>query len=220
MSALSSAKIPGVILAAGEAKRFQTVSKFASSQVRRCQKKANKLLLPFRGKPVIYHTLKEMLKSQLEPILLVLGYESEKVIEAIRELKHHPKLQIIFNDLWASGRASSVRAAIEKLPEDAPGVLFLPGDMPLMKRRLIDLVANTFRETQKLCFPLHKGEKGHPVVFPKALLSELAQLSGDTSGFKLVKKHWDEAVKLPLEDESTQLDLDTLEDYERLLELE
>jgi len=215
-----SATIPGVILAAGEAKRFQIVSKLASLQVRKRQKKANKLLLPFRGKPVIYHVLKEMLNSQLEPVLLVLGYESEKVIEAIRELKHHPKLQIIFNEQWASGRASSVKAAIEQLPEDAPGALFLPGDMPLMKHRLIDLVAKTFCESQKLCFPLFKGEKGHPVAFPKALLAELAELTGDTSGFELVKKHWDEAVKLPLEDESTQFDLDTLEDYERLLKLE
>lgn len=212
MSELSSVKIPGVILAAGEAKRFQTVSKR--------QKKANKLLLPFRGKPLIYHPLEEMLNSQLEPVLLVVGYEHERVIEALGELKHHPKLQIIFNEQWASGRASSVRAAIEKLPEDAPGALFLPGDMPLMKRSLIDLVASTFQETQRLCFPLYKGEKGHPVAFPKALLSELASLSGDTSGFELIKKHWGEAVKLPLEDESTQFDLDAYEDYERLLELE
>ena len=220
MSALSSLKVPGVILAAGEAKRFQTVSKLASLQVRKCQKRANKLLLPFRGKPVIYHTLNEMLNSQLEPVLLVLGYECERVIEAIGELKHHPKLQIVFNGQWASGRASSVRAAIEQFPEDAPGAVFLPGDMPLMKSSLLDLVANTFRETQKLCFPLYKSEKGHPVAFPKALLSELAGLSGDVSGFELIKTHWDEAMKLPLDDESTQFDLDTFDDYEHLLELE
>ncbi len=211
MSALSSSKIPGVVLAAGEARRFQTVSK--------CQKRANKLLLPFRGKPVIYHTLKEMLNSQLEPVLLVVGYEHEKVTDALRELKHHPKLHIVLNEQWASGRASSVRAAIQKLPEDAIGALFLPGDMPLMKRHLIDLVAKRFRETQRLCFPLFKGEKGHPVAFPKALLSELAELTGDTSGLELIKKNWAEAVKLPLDDEAAQFDLDTYEDYDRLLKL-
>jgi molybdenum cofactor cytidylyltransferase len=198
--------IAGVVLAAGEGARF---------------KEGNKLLLPFRGKPVIYHAVREALRSKLEPLLLVIGHEGERVLAALEGLRHDPKLMVVRNPRWRSGRASSVNAAIERLPEDARGAVFLQGDMPLMTHQVIDRVAEEFAKSgARLCFPLYRGEKGHPVAFSRELLAELHQLRGDRSGLALVKKYWDEALKLPLEDGSTQFDLDTHEDYLRLLDLE
>ncbi len=198
--------IPGIVLAAGDSSRFEG---------------RNKLLLPFRGRPVIYHVVREALSSQLEPVFLVLGYTGEEVLTALAELGHHPKLRIIRNELWRSGRASSVRAGIAALPEGAPGALFLQGDMPLVTSELIDLVLEgLLKSGALLCFPIYKGEKGHPVAFARELLPELARLEGDTSGLALVKRYWDLAWKIPLEEGSTQFDLDTPGDYARLLELE
>ena len=198
--------IAGVILAAGEGSRF---------------KGENKLLLPFRGRAVIYHVTREALRSRLDPVLLVFGHEGAKVVAALADLELDPKLEVIENPAWRSGRASSVKAAIAALPTDARGALFLQGDMPLVTHQLIDSVAAEFaRSGARLCFPIYNGEKGHPVAFSRELLPELAELSGDQSGWALVKKHWAEAAKLPLEDGATQFDLDTPEAYAQLLELE
>ena len=198
--------LPGVVLAAGEGRRF---------------KLGNKLLLPFRGKAVIYHVVREALESELDLVILVLGHESERVLEALEELAEVPKLRAVKNEGWRSGRASSVRAGIAALPGGARGALFLQGDMPLMTSELIDLVAEGLIESNApLCFPVYRGEKGHPVAFARELLPELARLQGDQSGLPVVKRYWDLAHKLPLEDGLTQFDLDTEEDYARLLELE
>lgn len=198
--------IPGIVLAAGDSSRF---------------KGGNKLLLPFRGRPVIYHAVRAALGARLEPVILVLGYESERVLAALGDLACAPKLRPVKNELWRSGRASSVRAGLGALPQDAAGALFLQGDMPLMTSELIDLVIEgLIGGNAPLCFPVYRGEKGHPVAFARELLPELARLEGDTSGLALVKRYWERAKKIPLEDGSTQFDLDTEEDYARLLELE
>lgn len=198
--------IAGVVLAAGEGTRFQ---------------EGNKLLLPFRGRAVIYHVVREALRSLLDSVFLVVGYERERLLEALEGQREDPKLRVLQNNRWRSGRASSVNAAIEALPGDAIGAIFLQGDMPLMTTELIDFVAERFVKTGvRICFPLHKGEKGHPVAFSRELLSELRRLRGDQSGQALVRAHWDEALKLTLDNGSTQLDLDTYEDYQRLLDRE
>ena len=195
--------LPGVVLAAGQGTRFQG---------------AYKLLLPFRGHAIIYHTVKAMLDSQLSPVLLVVGFEHENVLKALSELGDHSKLQMVHNERWQTGRASSVKVAISRLPKDVPGALFLPGDMPLMTSALIDRVAQRFLQTSKLCFPVYQGQKGHPTAFPRELLPQFDELEGETSGLTIVQRHWDEAEKIELEasDEFTQLDLDTGADYERL----
>ncbi|MFQ5796212.1 MAG: NTP transferase domain-containing protein [Candidatus Bipolaricaulia bacterium] len=193
--------LPGIILAAGEGSRFG---------------KSNKLLVPFRGEPVIRHVVRAVLCSKLDPVILVTGYESERAVAALGEFAQHSKLQIIHNERWRSGRTSSVRAAIDVLPDDAPGAVFLQADMPLMDRETIDAVVDAFLAHRKLCFPVHQGRKGHPTALPRDLLSELYQLWGDTTGFALVNVHWDEAIKLRLKDERTQFDLDTEVDYRTL----
>lgn len=145
----------------------------------------------------------------------------EKVLAALRSLSDDRKLEVIRNEHWRSGRASSVNTAIGALPDDARGAVFLQGDMPLMTHHLIDLVVKEFvKSGVRICFLLHKGGKGHPVAFSRELLAELQGLCGDQSGFALARKHWDEALKLPLDDELTQFDLDTNKDYLRLLDLE
>jgi molybdenum cofactor cytidylyltransferase len=200
---MKSKKIPGVILAAGDSTRFEI---------------GNKLLMPLGGHAVIYHTTRAMLASELEVVFLITGFERTKIIRALEELGRHSKLSVIENPDWPTGRASSVRGAIERLHKDAPGALFLPGDMPLMTSALINRVINQFAELGTLTFPVLNGEKGHPVAFPRLLWPEVLKLQGETSALSLVKTHWADAQKIPLEsgEEVTQWDIDTPEEYEQI----
>jgi molybdenum cofactor cytidylyltransferase len=200
---LKETMIPGILLAAGAGRRFGQ----------------NKLLLPFRGHTVLYHTVQTALEAPLEPVVLVLGYESEKALAALAELQDSPKLRVVHNPHWEQGRASSLHLALRALPPDAPGALVLLGDMPLMTSELIARVVKVFRDTQKLCFPVSGGSVGRPVALPKSLFGEFTRLQGDESGLKILQKYWEDAVKLELapDEEPTQWDVDTLEDFERML---
>jgi len=80
-------------------------------------------------------------------------------------------------------------------------------------------VVKAFLDTKKLCFPIYRGSAGRPVALPRSLFREFAKLHGDESGLKIVQKHWESAVKLELapDEEPTQWDVDTPEDWERML---
>lgn len=195
---LNAPHIPGIVLAAGAG--------------RRCG--SQKLLWELKGQAVIYHALRAALEAPLEPVYLVLGCDSNKVLTALAELRDAPKLRILHNRRWASGRASSLQLGLRSLPDHAPGAVILLGDMPLMTSGLIARVAKNFQATKKLCFPLYRGEIGRPVALPRALFAKFCKLQGDESGLAILKAHWDEAAKLELSPAaaSTQLDLDTPDD--------
>ncbi|MEM2002095.1 MAG: nucleotidyltransferase family protein [Candidatus Methanomethylicaceae archaeon] len=195
--------MPGIVLAAGASRRLGQ----------------NKLLVPFRGHTVLYHALRTALEAPLDPVVLVLGYESERALIAIEELRSSPKLRIALNAQWEQGRASSLKLGLRTLPPDAPGTLVLLGDMPLMTRALIARVATAFLDTKKLCFPVYRGSAGRPVAIPRELFSEFARLHSDESGLKIIQKYWDTAVKLELtpDEEPTQWDIDAPEDLQSFL---
>lgn len=64
--------------------------------------------------------------------------------------------------------------------------------------------------------PSYFGKSGHPVFFSHHLFSEFHHLKGDEGGKKVIKKaiHHE---KIDVLNEGIVLDVDTKEDYERLL---
>jgi molybdenum cofactor cytidylyltransferase len=195
--------IPGIILAAGASHRFGQ----------------NKLLIPLGGHAVLYHALQAALTAPLDPVILVLGYECDKALQALEELRGSPKLRVLKNSHWAQGRAESLKLGLAAVPAHAPGAVVLLGDMPLMTPALIARVVQAFLRAHTLCFPIYRGLPGRPVAIPRELFGEFAQLSGDASGLPILQKHWERAIKLELapDEEPTQWDIDTPEDLERML---
>ena len=195
--------IPGIVLAAGASHRFGQ----------------NKLLIPLGGHAVLYHALQAALTAPLDPVILVLGYECDKALQALEELRGSPKLRVLKNSHWAQGRAESLKLGLAAVPAHAPGAVVLLGDMPLVTPALIARVAQAFLRAHTLCFPIYRGLPGRPVVIPRELFGEFAQLSGDASGLPILQKYWERAIKLELapDEEPTQWDIDTPEDLERML---
>jgi molybdenum cofactor cytidylyltransferase len=195
--------IPGIILAAGASHRFGQ----------------NKLLIPLGGHAVLYHALQAALTAPLDPVILVLGYECDKALQALEELRGSPKLLVLKNSHWAQGRAESLKLGLAAVPAHAPGAVVLLGDMPLVTPALIARVAQAFLRAHTLCFPIYRGLPGRPVAIPRELFGEFAQLCGDASGLPILQKHWERAIKLELapDEEPTQWDIDTPEDLERML---
>ncbi len=195
--------IPGIILAAGASHRFGQ----------------NKLLISLSGHAVLYHALQAAIAAPLDPVILVLGYECEKALQALEELRSSPKLRVLTNPHWERGRAESLKLGLAAVPSHAPGTVVLLGDMPLVTPELIARVVEAFLHTQKLCFPIYQGSPGRPVAIPRELFGEFEQLSGNASGLPILQKYWEQALKLELapHEEPTQWDIDTPEDLRRVL---
>ena len=58
--------------------------------------------------------------------------------------------------------------------------------------------------------------RGHPLAFSRRLFPELETLHGDKAVWKLLDRHAEEAVDVPV-DGPIPRDVDTLEDYQALL---
>jgi molybdenum cofactor cytidylyltransferase len=82
-------------------------------------------------------------------------------------------------------------------------------------RSLVDLHASTLAP---LAAPMVDGRRANPVLFDRRTFPDLLALEGDTGGRSLFSKY--QPVWLPWLDSSLVLDVDTQEDYERLLALE
>lgn len=194
------ARIPGLVLAAGRGKRFSGGPKLAAA---------------LAGRPVLRHVVENALASKLDPVIVVLGCEAEAGLKALHGLDD-PRLRVVFNPFWESGKASSIEVGLREAPMMCAGVVALLGDMPMVKPWLIDRVLQEFERSHRLTFPVINGpkgaQKGYPTAFPRELFGEIRSLTGDDTAMAAVREHWQEAVKIPLEDGSTQADIDTAED--------
>lgn len=187
-------QIPGVILAAGEARRFGKI----------------KQLMPWGSRTVIENVIYSALVAGLDPIYVVLGANAILIKEKIIDW---PVLLLINRD-WINGQGSSLKLAARNLPANGLGLLALLGDQPQITPDLIWAVALKGLQSGKVTRPLIGDRRGHPVYFPQPCLGMLRELKPEQSGRDVVRAYPNEL--LPWFDETMALDMDTPEDYKNL----
>ena len=93
--------ISAILLAAGQSKRM---------------KGKNKLSEKIRGIPLIKHSVKNILDSTIDELIVVLGYEQESIKKLIGE---NLKIKFIFNKDFESGMASSIKVGLNNLSDNS-----------------------------------------------------------------------------------------------------
>lgn len=124
----------------------------------------NKLLLPFRGKTMLEHTIAVAGRAS-NHISIVLGHEKELL------LPYLDNLCIIDNPDYQTGQESSIRAALRCL-DGSEDFAFVPGDLPLLE---VKDYTTTFAllSTHEIVRPAFHGTPGHPIAY-RAYLAEEA----------------------------------------------
>jgi molybdenum cofactor cytidylyltransferase len=190
------APIAGIVLAAGQSIRFG----------------AAKQILPWEDMTLAAHSVRTALDAGLDPVLVVLGHEAERVERSLRGLPVRP----VFNPEFAAGQGTSVRKGVDSLPSRTGAAVFLLADQPLATADLVRAIVCAHRRTlAPACVPVFEGRRGNPVLFDKALFGELRTLRGDEGGRALLEKYRSALVSVPASRAILQ-DVDTPEDYERL----
>jgi molybdenum cofactor cytidylyltransferase len=191
-----SERTAGIILAAGASRRYGSP----------------KLLLPWKGAPLIRHVATTALQAGLDPVIVVAGEHAAAIREA---LEGHPA-EVVQNSDWESGQSSTVRAGLEALPEGIGAAVFLLGDQPQippsLPKALVELHASTLAP---IVAPIVDGQRANPVLFDRVTFSDLLNLSGDMGGRALFSRYV--VTWLEWHDPSVLRDIDTPEDYQILL---
>ncbi|MGB1088861.1 MAG: nucleotidyltransferase family protein, partial [Alphaproteobacteria bacterium] len=118
------------------------------------------------------------------------------------------------NPHFSDGMSGSVRvgiSAIQRHAQAVKGVMVLPADKPHIHWQTLDDLASAANST-----PLratYQGTPGHPAYLPAHLFPALLALEGD-QGARSLDLTWHE---LALDDPAIVEDVDTWDDYERIL---
>ncbi len=175
--------------------------------------KRNKLLLPFRGKTVIENTVTGFLNSQIDGVMVILGNEKKEIRQA---LASYP-VQFIENHRYDQGMSTSVQAGIRSMSGDSDidGVMVIPGDMPLVQSKTVNLLLDTYKDSHFSIFiPVYQGKKGHPVLFDRLLFPQLLDISGDVGAREVVQKNISRCLVINTDDPGILIDIDCPEEYQ------
>jgi molybdenum cofactor cytidylyltransferase len=192
-------RVAGVILAAGASQRLGQP----------------KQLLAWRGEPLVRHVVRAAAEAGLNPLKIVTGAYSDQIEAALQGLPG----QVVHNACWESGQATSVIAGVQALPSTVGAAVFLLADQPQVPATLLrSLVARHAQTLAPLVAPMVDGRRANPVLFDRRTFEDLRKLEGDTGGRPLFARY--RAEWLPWHDANILLDVDTEQDYQRLLELD
>jgi molybdenum cofactor cytidylyltransferase len=188
-----SDRFAGVVLAAGSSSRMGY----------------NKLLLPIGGESVIRRAVAAASAGGLEPVIIVLGHQSERARGQLAGLSCTP----IFNTEYARGMNSSVRAGLFAVPPDASGAVLMLADMPFVSAGMVRALIDRYRATSAPLVVSRYGEVlAPPILYRRDLFGELVVgLEGDGCGKRVMKQHRAEAVEVQWPS-SMLTDLDSPED--------
>jgi len=192
-------RISGALLAAGKSERIGK----------------NKLLLPFGKHTVIEESLFQLTESGLDEIVVVTGFQMEKIRKLIED-RFGKKIKVVYNENYNAGRGESIKCALRNIDERSDAILFMVADKPSIKSDLIKKALDEFkRKSPLILYVQTPNGRGHPVIFSKALFDDLMEFEGEPTGNAIFEKYRDDTIVI--EDESPQIDIDTIEDYNRIV---
>jgi len=193
--------VSGVLLSAGESKRMG-------------QPKA---LLKFGERSNIENLLDEYLSSQLDKIIVVTGFNGESLKKFIEKKTKDKKLKIVINEHYNLGMFSSIQKGIAEISRG--GILIGIVDNPFTNSTVIGELIENFSGGE-IVIPDYHGKGGHPVIIPFSLREEILNANPEKTSLKDVFScHLDMIKRIKFEDQTITFDMDTVEDYNRLLSL-
>ena len=188
--------ISAILLAAGQSKRVP---------------EANKLLIKYKNKLLINHILGELIKSKVNKIFVVLGYEYAKVKKNCLKDK---KVNFLVNKNFNKGISGSIKLGVKKLNSNYKGFLIVQSDMPFIKSTHINKIYNSIKKNNKLVHVLnYKTQIGNPIGFNISLSKKFNKIKGDVGARYLVKRLKKDTNFIKVNNPKLFKDFDRLDDF-------
>jgi molybdenum cofactor cytidylyltransferase len=185
--------IEGILLAAGESRRMGYP----------------KPLLRAGGASFLALSVEAMLQVTSR-LIVVLGAHAERVRPAVP--RDH-RIAITYNPDYRRGQLSSLKAGLKDILPETRAVMVHLADHPLVNAATFRAIAEEYeRAPNAIIIARYRGRRGHPVLFDRALFSELMEAPEDQGARVVVNANPARVSYIDVEDAGTVLDLDTPED--------
>ena len=150
-----------ILLAAGRSRRFR---------------KANKLLAPHRGRPLIDHALAAARAAPVARVIVVVGHDRARIVRHIRGIR----TTIVFARDHREGLGASLRAGLKALRCNERDLFVFLGDMPTVPLGLTGRLARALRPGLDAVRPRGQAGPGHPVLLRRPDRDTIDRLCGDS----------------------------------------
>ena len=177
---------------------------------------SNKLLTKVNGVPMLRGVTQTALKSNVDEVLVVLGFEAEKVKETIADLS----CRVVINTDYEKGQSSSLVAGMKAINKSTRAVLVLPGDIARIDTSSINLVVQSYNKyNEQLVSAAYNGRLGHPILLSRELFDEIMLITEESSGLKsVVMNHRNEIRLVETNTENILTDIDFPQDLKKLFD--
>ena len=189
--------ISAILLAAGQSKRMGG---------------ENKLTKKIQGIPLIKHSVKNILASSIDELIIILGYQKE-IIEKL--IDKSGKIKFIFNKDFESGMASSIKTGLNHLSNNTEAFFICLGDMPMVDHDIYNQLIKS-KANKEIIVPTYKGQQGNPVLFDKSMKETVMNITGDIGAKKILELNKDKILNLEINDQNITKGFNTQDDFSSL----
>jgi CTP:molybdopterin cytidylyltransferase MocA len=173
-----------VVLAAGGARRFRD---------------GQKLIAPFRGRPLVSWAVEAAVASGLDEVIVVEGATPLPLPQGVR---------VVVNPFWHAGQATSLHAALAACRRHDAVVVGL-GDQPWVVAQSWRAVASSYAP---IVVATYRGKRRNPVRLGQSIWPLLPR-TGDEGARTLMRVRPDLVAEVPCAGDSA--DINTVEDLAR-----
>ena len=186
--------ISAILLAAGQSKRMNG---------------ENKLIRKIRGVPLIKLSVKNILASSIDELIIVIGHQKE-IIEKL--IDKNEKIKFVFNKNFEKGMASSIKIGLNNLSEKTEAFFICLGDMPLVNKDTYNQLIKS-RNNKEIIVPTLKGQQGNPILFSKSTKEKIMTIQGDVGAKKILELNKGKILNVEINNQSIKKDFNTKDDF-------
>jgi len=182
----------------------------------------NKLIKEINGIPLIKHTIKNILGSSIDEIIVVLGHDKYLIENIIEKNK---KIKFIYNDNYKTGISSSIKKGLNNISERTEAFFVCLGDMPNVNQNIYNKLIKALRNYNRKLKPIHRKEiiiptyenkYGNPILFSKLMKKKIMTIDGEIGAKKIIELNKSKVLRVPFKKNSILIDFDTQENFNSL----
>ncbi len=169
------------------------------------------------GETVVARVVRTLLAAGLRDVTVVAGAHIDAVRAAMPS--HEPRARVVEHPGWAQGQLSSLLAGLAAV--DGPqleAILVTLVDVPLVRPDSVAATVHAWRTTRApIVRPVDGDRHGHPVVFDRAVFDDLRAADPSVGAKAVFATYASQRLDVSITDDGAFVDVDTPEDYLRVL---
>ena len=172
-----------------------------------------KPLLKIGDTPAVERVINTFLAAGVKTIVLVTGNKAKELENSLNQFD----LVFLKNENYENqDMFSSIKIGLEFLKNKCNKVFITPVDIPLFNSETVELL---LKSEAPFSVPVFNNKSGHPVILNKDSIHKVLNYNGNGGLKGAIKTFSIKTHHIQVNDQGILFDMDTKEDYEKILEL-